>query len=90
MTEATHQMTCNPLPPGVVKPGSVGVATGIDVTILDSAGSELPKGMRGEVAIRGATVVSVNQSPHVERQVFGILFGLAPVWLVTYLVRRNG
>jgi acyl-CoA synthetase (AMP-forming)/AMP-acid ligase II len=57
MTEATHQMTCNPLPPGVVKPGSVGIATGIDVTILDGAGNELARGARGEVAIRGDTVV---------------------------------
>jgi acyl-CoA synthetase (AMP-forming)/AMP-acid ligase II len=57
MTEASHQMTCNPLPPGVVKPGSVGVAAGIEVTILDGASNELPPGQRGEVAIRGATVV---------------------------------
>jgi acyl-CoA synthetase (AMP-forming)/AMP-acid ligase II len=57
MTEATHQMTCNPLPPGVVKPGSVGIATGIELTILDGAGNELPRAVRGEVAIRGATVV---------------------------------
>jgi acyl-CoA synthetase (AMP-forming)/AMP-acid ligase II len=57
MTEASHQMTCNPLPPGVVKPGSVGVATGIEVTILDEANNQLPAGRRGEVAIRGATVV---------------------------------
>jgi acyl-CoA synthetase (AMP-forming)/AMP-acid ligase II len=57
MTEASHQMTCNPLPPGVVKPGSVGVAAGIEVTVLDEANHELPPGRRGEVAIRGATVV---------------------------------
>jgi membrane protease YdiL (CAAX protease family) len=43
-----------------------------------------------EAPLRGVTVVSVDQNPHVERQVFGILFGLAPVWLVTYLVRRDG
>jgi acyl-CoA synthetase (AMP-forming)/AMP-acid ligase II len=57
MTEASHQMTCNPLPPGVVKPGSVGFATGIELAILDPASNELPPGDRGEVAIRGATVV---------------------------------
>ena len=28
MTEASHQMTCNPLPPGEAKPGSVGIADG--------------------------------------------------------------
>ncbi|MBI5088011.1 MAG: AMP-binding protein [Actinobacteria bacterium] len=57
MTEASHQMTCNPLPPGVQKPGSVGLPTGIEVAILDSANHVLPAGQRGEVSIRGATVV---------------------------------
>jgi len=36
------------------------------------------------------TVASVSQSPRLARQVFGSLFSLAPVWLVTYLVRRSG
>jgi acyl-CoA synthetase (AMP-forming)/AMP-acid ligase II len=57
MTEASHQMTCNPLPPAVQKQGSVGIPTGIEVAILDSANNVLPQGERGEVAIRGATVV---------------------------------
>jgi acyl-CoA synthetase (AMP-forming)/AMP-acid ligase II len=57
MTEASHQMTCNPLPPGVTKPGSVGIPTGIEVAILDAADTVLPAGERGEVSIRGATVI---------------------------------
>ncbi|HEY8092126.1 MAG TPA: AMP-binding protein, partial [Acidimicrobiales bacterium] len=57
MTEASHQMTCNPLPPGRAKAGSVGVAAGIEVAILDGTNQQLPPGQRGEVAIRGATVV---------------------------------
>jgi acyl-CoA synthetase (AMP-forming)/AMP-acid ligase II len=57
MTEASHQMTCNPLPPRSIKPGSVGVPTGIEVTILDAAGHELPCGATGEVAIKGPSVV---------------------------------
>jgi acyl-CoA synthetase (AMP-forming)/AMP-acid ligase II len=57
MTEASHQMTCNPLPPGAQKVGSVGQATGIEVAILDAAGNLVPAGQRGEVSIRGATVV---------------------------------
>ena len=57
MTEASHQMTCNPLPPGTTKRGSVGIATGIEVSILDAEHRVLPTGDRGEVAIRGATVV---------------------------------
>jgi acyl-CoA synthetase (AMP-forming)/AMP-acid ligase II len=57
MTEASHQMTCNPLPPKAVKRGSVGVATGIEVAVLDAQNNVLPAGERGEIAIRGATVV---------------------------------
>jgi oxalate---CoA ligase len=57
MTEASHQMTCNPLPPRSTKPGSVGIPTGIEVTILDNAGNELPRGTRGEVSIKGPSVV---------------------------------
>jgi acyl-CoA synthetase (AMP-forming)/AMP-acid ligase II len=57
MTEASHQMTCNPLPPRSTKPGSVGVPTGIEVTILDNDGNEMPPGTRGEVSIKGPSVV---------------------------------
>ena len=34
MTEATHQIASNPLPPGVRKPGTVGRPVGVDVRIL--------------------------------------------------------
>jgi acyl-CoA synthetase (AMP-forming)/AMP-acid ligase II/thioesterase domain-containing protein len=56
MTEAAHQMTSNPLPPGVHKPGSVGRAAHLEVGILDADGRPLGVGEPGEVAIRGATV----------------------------------
>ncbi|MCY3647020.1 MAG: AMP-binding protein [Chloroflexi bacterium] len=58
MTEATHQMAAQPLPPGLRKPGSVGRATGVDLAILDPAGDLLPLGERGEVSIRGASVTA--------------------------------
>jgi acyl-CoA synthetase (AMP-forming)/AMP-acid ligase II len=57
MTEASHQMTCNPLPPAATKPGSVGIPTGIEVAILDAQNNLLPTGERGEVAIKGRTIV---------------------------------
>jgi acyl-CoA synthetase (AMP-forming)/AMP-acid ligase II len=57
MTEASHQMTCNPLPPRPAKQGSVGIPTGIEVAILDAHNNTLPPGERGEVSIKGATVV---------------------------------
>jgi membrane protease YdiL (CAAX protease family) len=43
-----------------------------------------------EQPLRGVTTYSVSQSTQLARQVFGSLFALAPVWLVTYLVRRSG
>ena len=56
MTEAAHQVATNPLPPGARKHGSVGMPTGVQVTALDDAGTELPPGVTGEIAIRGENV----------------------------------
>ncbi|MBU6188217.1 MAG: acyl--CoA ligase [Betaproteobacteria bacterium] len=56
MTEAAHQMAANPLPPRVRKPGSVGIAAGPEVAIMDEAGSLLSAGETGEVVIRGDNV----------------------------------
>jgi acyl-CoA synthetase (AMP-forming)/AMP-acid ligase II/acyl carrier protein len=56
MTEAAHQMASNPLPPQPRKVGSVGVAAGPEVAIMDETGTVLPPGARGEVVIRGANV----------------------------------
>jgi acyl-CoA synthetase (AMP-forming)/AMP-acid ligase II len=57
MTEASHQMASNPLPPGPRKPGFVGPGTGVDIAILDDQGRALPPGQQGEVSIRGANVM---------------------------------
>ena len=57
MTEATHQMCANPLPPAEAKPRSVGVPTGIDLAVLDAGGRPLPTGRQGEVSIKGPTVI---------------------------------
>jgi oxalate---CoA ligase len=56
MTEAAHQMASNPLPPARRKPGTVGVAAGPEVCILDPDGNRLPPGSTGEIAIRGENV----------------------------------
>jgi acyl-CoA synthetase (AMP-forming)/AMP-acid ligase II len=58
MTEAAHQMTSNPLPPSVHKPGSVGVPQGLDLRIMDDAGNSLQQGTIGEVCVLGANVTS--------------------------------
>ena len=53
MTEASHQMTSNPLPPRRRKPSSVGVAAGPEVAIMSEDGRILPS---GEIVIRGLNV----------------------------------
>lgn len=58
MTEATHQMACNPLPPAVRKPGKVGIAAGPEVAIMGLNGALLPRGDTGEIVIRGANVTA--------------------------------
>ena len=56
MTEASHQMTCNQLPPGVRKPGTVGPAAGSEVSVMDDEGNLLDAGQIGEIVIRGPNV----------------------------------
>ncbi|MCZ2438628.1 MAG: acyl--CoA ligase [Burkholderiales bacterium] len=58
MTEATHQMCSNPLPPAQRKPGSVGPSAGPEVAIMDESGALLPRGAIGEVVIRGENVTA--------------------------------
>jgi len=57
MTEASHQIACNPLPPRVRKRGTVGVATGVQIAIRDESGRLLPPGVAGEIVIRGPAVM---------------------------------
>jgi acyl-CoA synthetase (AMP-forming)/AMP-acid ligase II len=56
MTEAAHQMTSNPLPPGKRYPGSVGIGQGVDVKILDGEGKEVAQGKEAEICIKGENV----------------------------------
>jgi len=56
MTEASHQMCSNPLPPRAQKPGLVGLPAGPEVAIMADDGSILPQGEIGEVVIRGPNV----------------------------------
>jgi acyl-CoA synthetase (AMP-forming)/AMP-acid ligase II len=62
MTEATHQMCSNPLPPAVRKPGAVGLAAGPEVAILGEDGVLLPPGGIGEIVIRGGNVTAGYES----------------------------
>ncbi len=57
MTEASHQMASNPLPPKPHKAGTVGYGIGVDVAIMDETGNLLSTGQTGEVVIKGPNVV---------------------------------
>ncbi|MFI5372129.1 MAG: AMP-binding protein [Candidatus Eisenbacteria bacterium] len=56
MTEASHQIASNPLPPAVRKPGSIGLPAGPEVAVLGPDGGVLGADATGEVAIRGPNV----------------------------------
>src|SRR5439155_1363211 len=59
MTEtASSFIACNPLPPRLRKPGSVGLPVGLDVAIMDEGGVLLPGGQTGQVVVRGASVMA--------------------------------
>lgn len=62
MTEAAHQMSSNPLPPGARLPGSVGRGTDVGISIMDGDGRHLPVGERGEVVIQGPNVTRGYES----------------------------
>ena len=51
MTEtASSPLACNPLPPRVRKPGSVGIPINLDVAVMDDRGTLLPGRQTGELA----------------------------------------
>lgn len=70
MTEASHQMACNPLA-GPRKPGSVGPASGVEIALLDATGHALPAGATGEVAVRGPGVMGgYENAPNANAEAF--------------------
>ncbi len=58
MTEASHQMASNPLPPLPRKPGTVGLAAGPEIAIMSADGRLLAPGEIGEIVIRGESVTA--------------------------------
>ena len=58
MTEASHQMTSNPLPKnGPHKPGTVGIAQGsVKIAILGSNNKPVPLKKVGEVCLKGPNI----------------------------------
>jgi acyl-CoA synthetase (AMP-forming)/AMP-acid ligase II len=62
MTEASHQMSSNPLPPEQRKFGTVGPGTGIEIGIMTDSGDLLASGAKGEVVIRGPSVIDAYEN----------------------------
>ena len=59
MTEASHLVSSNPLPPGKRLAGCVGhAAEGVELVILDNDDKPVPQGTEGEVCIRGKNVMN--------------------------------
>ncbi|MFD3843986.1 FadD7 family fatty acid--CoA ligase [Streptomyces sp. NPDC058642] len=57
MTESSHQAASEPLPGrGVLKHGSVGRPTGVEIRVLDRGGRACPVGVEGELWVHGPTV----------------------------------
>jgi acyl-CoA synthetase (AMP-forming)/AMP-acid ligase II len=71
MTEASHEMTANPLPPGRRLAGTVGVETGARVRIVDSGWADVASGEGGEVVITGPGVTpGYLRNPEANRESF--------------------
>jgi acyl-CoA synthetase (AMP-forming)/AMP-acid ligase II len=71
MTEASHQIASNPLPPGRRKPGRVGLAAGPLVQIMDAKGNLLGAGETGEIVICGDNVTAgYENNPRANAEAF--------------------
>lgn len=57
LTETAAQILSNPLPPGVRKIGSPGIAFGNEICILTSNQKHAPAMQEGEIAVRGPNVM---------------------------------
>ena len=71
MTEASHQIASNPLPPLERKPGTVGLAAGAEVAIMSREGRILSAGEIAEIVIRGDNVTrGYENNPEANRDAF--------------------
>jgi acyl-CoA synthetase (AMP-forming)/AMP-acid ligase II len=71
LTETSAQITSNPMPPGVRKYGSPGMAYGNEIAILGPDNRSLPPMTSGEIAIRGENVFRTYlKNPNATAQAF--------------------
>ena len=57
LTETAGTVSTNPMPPGMRKPGSVGLAYGNDIKVIDETGKDCAAGDVGEIVIRGENLL---------------------------------
>ncbi|MBX2882469.1 MAG: AMP-binding protein [Granulosicoccus sp.] len=58
LTETGGQILSNPMPPGIRKIGSPGIAIGDEVIIADDKEQEVPSGVEAEILVRGDNVMN--------------------------------
>jgi acyl-CoA synthetase (AMP-forming)/AMP-acid ligase II len=68
---AASPVACNPLPPRLRKPGSIGVPVSLEVAILDESEALLSPCRIGEIVVRGASVMTgYDSDPIATRDAF--------------------
>ena len=71
MTEATHQMASNPMPPAIQKPGLVGMPAGPEICIMNDKNEKLSQGEIGEICIKGDNVTNgYENNPEANKKSF--------------------
>jgi oxalate---CoA ligase len=71
MTEASHQIASNPLPPASRVSGSVGRGVGVRIGVMDEQGQLLTVGASGEVVIQGPNVIDgYDDNPEADARSF--------------------
>jgi acyl-CoA synthetase (AMP-forming)/AMP-acid ligase II len=71
MTEASHQIASNPLPPASRVSGSVGRGVGVRIGVMDDQGQLLTVGASGEVVIQGPNVIDgYDDNPEADARSF--------------------
>jgi acyl-CoA synthetase (AMP-forming)/AMP-acid ligase II/CBS domain-containing protein len=71
MTEGSHQIASNPLPPAPREAGSVGRSVGLRVGVMDEHGALLTIGASGEVVIQGPNVIDgYDENPAADAAAF--------------------
>jgi oxalate---CoA ligase len=71
MTEASHQIASNPLPPASRVSGSVGRGVGVRIGVMDTQGQLLTVGASGEVVIQGPNVIDgYDDNPEADARSF--------------------